>query len=359
MSNPVDMMRLLRRLQHLVVCLALCTLMTACSTSRSVEPLACPAVALIEWQFPVDQPPGLPIHPLQRNWLSHPEAVDFSPALYPNLSEESKKETPYGLARLTKHGERCARTYAAGRANFTPPFLLNVSTTTPNAVQALIKAGVRIFCFSIGGRGEDARLLEWVPATVRDNPDVLFVVSTPHISGNSISVEKLNETPSVLAGKGHKNILLVGALRFYEEDIKAQRAGRKLGSVDNPFFVDSQPANKNVPQVFMMNDKSTREFVEGFSGTSAAAPHLASLLGLIAEDLVRKGSKTPLSSAALLAELNRVTHHAAATEKSHEIHDVSYFTLDTILFNAGRPLISKAIWGEFVKESPAPLSISR
>jgi hypothetical protein len=325
----------------------------AAASSESPLPAA---VALIEWQFPTDQPPSLPIHPQQRRWLSCPQSLAFGPSLYPNLSEESKKQTAYGLNRLTKHGERCAHAYAAGRVNFTPPFLLNVSTATPQAVKTLIQAGVRIFCFSIGGRGEDARLLAWVESAARDNRDVLFVVSTPHISGNSISVEKLAEVPSVLATRGISNILLVGVLRFYEDNLQMHRDGRRLGSADNPFSVDNQPVNTDVPQIFMMNDMSIREFVDGISGTSVAAPQLASLLGLIAEELLRQGK--PVTATTLQAELRRITHRTHAREKSGEVHVVSYFTQDTVLLNAGRPLISKAIWGELLNDAPAPLRIS-
>lgn len=344
-----------RMRRSLILCCALTglNLLPVCGTPHPApETAAFTAVAIVDWQFPVEQPPTLSIPPLQRRWLA--EAVPFAPALYPNLSEASKAENPHALARLTKHGSRCARAYAAGRSRFNPPFLLNASVTTPAAVQALIRAGVRIFCLSIASNEADSRLLQWTKTVATEHPDVLLVVSTPHISGNSISVEQIAELPSILAIRGQKNVLLVGVLQFYDDTIRAHREGHKAGTAANPFYIDNQPAGANAQQVFMLNDRSTREFVEGFSGTSAAAPHLASLLGLLAEDLVRSGHPTPLSADVLLKSLDAVLHRAEAKQKTGEVHGVSYFTLDTILRNAVRPLITSAIWGDLIKDAPAP-----
>jgi hypothetical protein len=319
-------------------------------------PVPAASVALIEWQFPAETNSLLRVHPLQAEWLGTPSQAALWPALYPQISEASKVESSQSLKRLMKHGERCALAFMLNRKTFTPPFLINVSESTPAVVQNLISAGVRIFCFSIGGRGEDAKLLKWIDSMVQDHPEVLFIVSTPHISGNSIGVQELGEIPSVLATQGRKNVLLVGALRFYDQNIEQHRAGQILGTAANPFFIDNQPVDTHVQQVFIMNDLSTREFVEGFSGTSAAAPHLAGLLGLVAEHLVNQSK--PVTADALLAELGRITHRTMAKEKSGVVHEISYFTLDTLLLNAGEPLLKKKIWGEFINESPTPLRIS-
>jgi hypothetical protein len=59
----------------------------------------------------------------------------------------------------------------------------------------------------------------------------------------------------------------------------------------------------------------------------------------------------------MLAGLAEVTHRAWAREKTGEVHKVRYFTLDTILLNAGQPLVTEAIWGAFERH-PAPLRIA-
>jgi hypothetical protein len=342
-------------------CLLLAGLLFNCADVHGQEnaqkswPAPAASVALIEWQFPTETNSLLRVHPLQAEFLRTPGQAALWPALYPQMSEASKAESSQGLNRLTKHGERCALAFILNRKSFTPPFLINVAESTPAVVQNLINAGVRIFCFSIGAKGEDAKLLKWIDGMVQDHPEVLFVVSTPHISGNSISVQELGEIPSVLAAQGRKNVLLVGALRFYDQNIEQHKAGQILGTAANPFFINNQPVDTSVRQVFIMNDLSTREFVEGFSGTSAAAPHLASLLGLVAENLVKQSK--PVTADALLAELAQITHHTMAQEKSGVVHEVSYFTLDTLLLNAGEPLLRKKIWGDFINEAPVPLRI--
>lgn len=311
------------------------------------------SVALVDWQFPHESSPTLPVHPRQRALIQDPDALALRPALYPGLSEESEAAKPGGLARLTLHGTRCAGSYAVGREQFTAPFLLNVSTATPAALRRLIDEGLRIVCFSIGARAEEAPHLAWLEKLVRERPEVLFLVGTPHISGNGISVETLDEVPSSLAGR-HENVLLVGALAFYDYQLD-EKVEARLGTKENPFHVDNQPSTAR--QLYMMNPRSTRVFVEGFGGTSAAAPHLASLLSLVAEARIARGEVVDARS--LLKDVEALTHRTMAREKSGLIHEVSYFTLDSILLNAGRPLVHRSIWGDFSDRAPAPLRLTR
>lgn len=340
----------------LVVGAAGCTGPAPAGSDRAVVESRVPAVcgaALVEWQFPTAVTDGLRVDPLQERLCRDESLALLRPAFYPQLSEENSKESELGLARLVKHAERVYLAYAAGREQLERPFLVNISTATPDALRALIQNGVRIVSFSVGSKSRLAGLDD----VVREYPEVLFVVSTPHISGNSISVEELDERPSVLAARGFANVILAGCLEYYSDDIEADRAGRTMGTKDTPFHVVNQPVAPAARQVFMMTGASTRSFAEGFGGSSAAAAHLASLLAMILAH--RSALGQPTTAADLLAELDRVTHRTLAREKSGDIHEVRYFTLDTILLNAHRPLVTEAIWWGGLTGYPEPVAFQR
>jgi len=306
--------------------------------------------ALVEWQFPTAVSAELRVDPLQEQLCRDEAQAGLRPAFYPQLSEENANEKEFMLAKLIQHAESVYRAYAAGREQFELPVLLNISTATPDALRALIARGVRIVSFSVGSKTELAGL----DSVIRDHPEVLFVVATPHISGNSISVEDLGERPSVLATPKYPNVILAGCLEYYSGDIDAHTAGHPLGTKETPFHVNNQPVALTARQYFMMTGKSTQAFAPGFGGSSAAAAHLASLLAMILAHESALGRGTTARD--LLAELDRITHPAMAREKTGEIHEVRFFTIDTILLNAHRPLVTEEIWWGGVKEHPEPLS---
>lgn len=309
------------------------------------------AVAIVDWQFPMAGDPGVAVHPRQRELLANPARRSLLPALHPNLSEANASSSEWSLERLGKHARRCAASFALGRTDASA-FLLNVSAATPAVLEVLADEGLRIVSMSIGGRDEEARHLDWVERLARAHPELLFVVSTPHISGNSITVEALGEVPSVLATRGLPNVLLVGVLRDHDlEDPALPPPGTK----ERPFHVDNQPVGESARQVYMVNGRSTRVFVEGFGGTSAAAPHLAALLALIATHRQSRGET--IDASALLEELDALCLSVWAREKSGHVHEVKSFTLDTVLLNAGRPLVSEAIWGVHAGRAAPPRRI--
>lgn len=320
------------------------------------EPERAPVVfgaALVEWQFPTAVTDGFRVDPLQERLCRDETQARLWPAFYPRLSEENANEGERGLARLVNHAKQVNLAYAAGREQLDWPFLLNISNATPDALRALIDHGVRIVSFSVGSKSR----LSGLDDVIREHPEVLFVASTPHISGNSISVEALDERPSVLATRGYPNVILAGCLEYYEDDIDAHRAGRALGTKDTPFHIVNQPVAPTTRQYFMMTGHSTRAFAEGFGGSSAAAVHLASLLSMILAHRSALGRTTTAQD--LLAELDRVTHAALAREKSGDIHEIRFFTLDTILLNARRPLITEAIWWGGLTGYPEPIAFAR
>ncbi|MDY0001039.1 MAG: S8 family serine peptidase [Polyangia bacterium] len=310
-------------------------------------------VALMDWQFPTVLSDSLRVSPRQLTMLEDENIAHLRPAFHPALSELNADEKEWGLGKLTQHARRTYLAYVAGRERFPRPFLLNISTHTAAALRLLIAGGVRIFSTSSGSRSR----LGALDAVVRESPDVLFVVAAPHIKGNSISVEELNERPSVLAVRGNPNVILVGCLAYYDHHLKDHRAGKKLGSMENPFSITSQPVSQTARQVFMMSCNASDAFAEGFGGTSAAAPHLASLLALLWEDLSARGK--PVTAAALLSGLDGLLHRTRARDKQGRVFEVSYFTLDTILANSKRPLITDRIWWGGLSDHPSPLSIGK
>ncbi len=320
------------------------------SANSAPKPAVARGVALVEWQFPTTVSAELRVHPLEEQLCLDDAHAGLRPALYPQLSEENEKEPAFSLARLVGHSESTYRAYAAGREEFELPVLVNISRETPGALRVLIDRGVRIVSFSVGSKTR----LAGIDAVIRDHPEVLFVAATPHIPGNSTGIEVLDERPSVLALRDYPNVILAGSVDYYDGDLDSHRAGRALGTKDTPFHVTSQPAARAARQYFMMTARSTQAFAPGFGGSSAAAAHLAGLLAMIIGHEAERGRGT--SPADLLAELDRVTHRAFAREKSGDIHEVSYFTLDTILLNAQRPLVTETIWWGEVSGHPDPVA---
>lgn len=322
--------------------------LAGCATSGPLGKPS-PGVALVEWQFPMDGSLGADSR--QAALVADPAFAPLRPAFYPTLSEENASEGEHMMGKLMTHATQVAQSYAAGREALAPPFLLNISEMLPRALELLIaKENVRIVSLSSGSKTRLAGLDD----VLRGHPEVLLVTATPHISGNSIGVDELGERPSVLATRGFPNVVLAGCLSFDADGLEADRAGRPLGSAENPFWIDNQPAWAAwgaAAQVFMMSCRSGFSFAPGAGATSAAAPHLASLLALVGNRLAARGEA--VEAGAMLAGLAELTHRAMAREKTGEVREVAYFTIDTVLLNARRPLVTEAIWGDYAGH-PAP-----
>ena len=306
-----------------------------------------PGVALVEWQFPTTASAEIRVDPLQKRVVR--DDPQLAPAFYPHLSDENATETETGLATLVRHAGQTCRAFAAGRDGFRPPLLLNISAELPAALDAVIDHGVRIVSFSAGSMDR----LGGLDAVVSAHPDVLFIAATPHLAGDAITVEAFGERPSVLATRGAPNVILAGCLGYNSTILDDYRPGQPFGTKENPFQVENQPVAPTARQVFMMSCASSRAF-GGSGATSSSAPHLASLLEQIVERRVANG--LPTAAADVLADLDLVTHRAMAVEETGEIHEVAYFTLDTVLINADRPLVTDQIWwGGF--EHPDPVRL--
>jgi hypothetical protein len=151
-----------------------------CATPGPV-PVVAPAVALVEWQFPIGaDADGVRAHPRQQALTTDPRHVAMRPAFFPALSEENQAESERMIGKLSK--SRLA------------------------GLDALLAA----------------------------HPEVVLVTATPHISGNHDSVELLAERPSILATRRVPNVVLAGCVAFYEDGVEADRAGLPLGSAENP-----------------------------------------------------------------------------------------------------------------------------
>lgn len=229
--------------------------------------------ALVEWQFPLDDlGAGAPISPLQaRLPAAHPT---LAPAFAPNASELSASDPPGLQARLQRHAAEVAEAYASDPS--APPALhLQVSA----ALEAAYPAGLRVVSFSLGS---DAHL-GWMDAHLAAHPEVLFVVATPHISGNSVSIEVVDERPAILAATA-PNVLLVGCLEAPTEERPVDPA-RPLwegdgprGDARAPATVDNQPRERPAPIVFVEGCRARAERWGGPGGTSSAAPWVAAHL---------------------------------------------------------------------------------
>lgn len=233
--------------------------------------------ALVEWQFPLDDlGAGAPISPLQaRLPAAHPT---LAPAFAPNASELSASDPPGLQARLQRHAAEVAEAYASDPS--APPALhLQVSAALPAALEAAYPAGLRVVSFSLGS---DAHL-GWMDAHLAAHPEVLFVVATPHISGNSVSIEVVDERPAILAANAD-NLLLVGCLEAPTEERPVDPA-RPLwegdgprGDARAPATVDNQPRERPAPIVFVEGCRARAERWGGPGGTSSAAPWVAAHL---------------------------------------------------------------------------------
>ena len=305
------------------------------------------SVGIVEWQFPTSEAAQLQTHLLQKELG---EKENIKNAIYPNLSEVNEGSSPYEIEKFAQHAINVYKSFVAGRSHFSKPFLINISDYTPYIIKKLINEGVRIFSFSSVIRDFEWEALEDL---IKSNPDVLFFVSTAHISGNSIPQEKLNETPSRLAFEKVPNVILVGCLEYYAYHIEAHDQGKTLGSKENPYSIDNQPVKK-ATQYFMMNCRSSGVFAKRFGGTSAATPYLASLASMTLKYL--KSKNLPLTRSNVLGQMKRLFHKTFAIEKDRSLREVSFFSIDTILKNAGEPLITDRIWIHGYSEFPKALT---
>ena len=288
-----------------------------------------PGVALVEWQFPTTASEVLVVPAAQ---VALAADSRLGAAFYPQLSDENATETPHMLEKLEAHAVLTYQAFVAGRRAFAPPWLLNISVALPAALDRLISGeasgeAVRIIAFSTGSVSRLAGL----DAVLAAHPEVLLVAATPHISGNRISVEALAERPSILALQpaphAFSNVLLAGGL------VAPDAADGEPGTAAHPFIIDNQPTPASAPQVFMLDCRSAAAFAPGVGGTSAAAPHLASLVAILWERRAARGEATTVP--ALLAALAEVTKAGLAREKTGEVRPVRYFTLAMILALAG------------------------
>lgn len=184
----------------------------------------------------------------------------IAPALYPNVSELNANDPIENLTRLTNHAKWVASTYEAGRGDGPAPFLLNFSDALPQVIETLIKGGVRVFSFS-----SSMRDVQWE------------------------------------------------ALEYYQYGIDKEKAGSPIGSKENPFAVEGQPA-PGARQYFMAHPKAWNE---------------------------KLGST---STACLPASRRSCTKRMAP--RNTDVSKKKFFTLDTILVNTGqKPQPKKTWWG--------------
>lgn len=306
-------------------------------------------IAFVEWQFPGDEERRLEVHPVQQVVAG---ALDDAGkrAFFPFRSE---LVTEPELRDLTQHGLDVFLTYRLGRAEFEKPFLLNFSSSLPAAMEELIARGVRFFSFSSVVRG-----IRWaeLESVIRRNPEVLVFVSTAHIAENDVPLAELSESPSALALEQTPNMVLVGCGEMYRYHGNAATEGREFGTAGNPVAIDNQPTG-GLGKYHMLNCRSVEPFAPGFGGTSAAAPALATLAHHVHRQLEAKG--LPLTRENLLLNLDKVMHSMTAAEKDGSIRQISVFTLDTVLANQGRELITEKIWWDSRIEPLSPVLWTR
>lgn len=306
------------------------------------------SVALVEWQFPIESP--LELHPFQSQLLTDSCCLHLHPALAPNLSEINTGDSPDLLNKLTHHAQSLYWSYVAGRQRYNPPFQLNFSVVTPQAIETLIQAGVRIFSLSSAIPDTSWKEFEQV---IRKYPQVFFILSIPHISGNSLAIEAMDEFPIRLVKENLPNLVLAGEIKAYSFHIEKHRSGIFLGSEENPFDIVNQPGGESHPRFYMLHTVSTAALgISTRGGTSIAAPHLAHLISLALADLKSKGQETSVE--ATLKHLQFIMNETVAVDKvAREAgRKIFYFTLDTVLANLGEPLKTEAVWNFGV----APLS---
>lgn len=217
-----------------------------CATLAMASAWASGVAALVEWDF----------DPSRKFDVPSPQfslAQSGDGAFYPNLSPLSE-----GVGKVRNHAGLVYDAFMFGGSS--PPFLLNLSPTLPTAIEQVIQAGVRIVSFSIAFlRGAHFASFERV---IADNPEVIFVVSAPHIPGNFVSISALDEYPSKLGGR-FPNVILAGC---------ASSAGGKAGTQLDPFRIENQ--RSDAAQIFYMKDCQANS-VPGPEATSEAAPRLS------------------------------------------------------------------------------------
>ena len=127
------------------------------------------SIGIVEWQFPTSESQWSTLQTHARQQLFR-ETVGLGSAFFPNLSEANVDIATPQLEKYIQHANNVYNSYVAGRSDFPRPFLLNFSDATPNAIQSLINAGVRIFSFSSVTRDFEWTALEDV---IKTSPEVL------------------------------------------------------------------------------------------------------------------------------------------------------------------------------------------
>ncbi|MFC1610941.1 hypothetical protein ACFL6C_08275 [Myxococcota bacterium] len=323
------------------------------------DPMSAPqpideAVAIIEHQWTVEEEPRLAVHPLQTE-LNSESRFALKSAFYPNwggILDDARDPDAAYQEGYKVHDERVYATQKAGRSTQVNPFLLNLSRNLPEAIEQLIEAGVKVFSISIAVcRGARWRELDTV---IRAHPDVLFFVANAHIDGNNTTLKELKDYPQYMALEGVPNVILVGTMDYYRSHVATHRDGMSLGSTDNPFDIHTQPAN-DACQYFMVGTRAPKQAFNGEGASSGATPLLASLTGLVIKSMKARG--IPLQRDRILEELEKLFHRAHAREKDGRVHEVSYFTIDTLRLNAGEDPLPDATWWDDVLEHPQPLPL--
>lgn len=306
------------------------------------------SIAIIDAEFPTRRSRHVQVHPLQEK-LSNGDG-----AFYPNKPTSDLPIVldlePEALKRLNKHGLDAYKSIVAGRTTFPKPFLMNESSNLATGMQSVIDAGVRVFSISMGFELINEASIE---AVIRKNPEVIFVVSTPHIAGNSITVKELNQTPSRLALR-YKNVILAGSMEFRNYHLEREGERGPVGSRNNDFEITSQESER-AREYFMLNTETSQEFAPGFGQSSAAAPHLANLLSLVIRKL--KASGEPTTRDRIIENLDAIMHEAFGSPAYHKTKRVKFFTLDTVLANLRKPLITNKIWPPNYQGDTAPRKI--
>lgn len=282
--------------------------------------LACTAIAqttavpssstLIEWEFDSTRY-TYKVNPAQADLVS---AENFEGIFYPDLSERHDQINP----SVTKHADNVYHAFMYASEPATLPFLVQVNDSLPSALGATIKKGARVFSFSIGIRTEGIPWPE-LENIFLDHPNALVLAATPHITGNEVSVQTLNEYPSRMAlDPRFSNVLLIGCLRSEYYDMNLGKQVQITGTKEDPFQIENQRSG-DAPIVYLKDCNQVGELISDettkrkFGATSAATPVFSRMVYNIIQDLESKGADS--SAPEVLNVLRAKLKHGYGSEK--------------------------------------------